>query len=175
MKHISRRTAIMGVAAAATSAGIGFGFWQRRLVTPQNQALEAIWMLNLELPNGDMFALSSLRGKPLVINFWATWCPPCVEELPLLERFYLKNKSKSWQMIAIAADSAKAVNQFLVKMPLSFVTPLAGSAAIDLSRSLGNLSGSLPFTVVINRAGEVAFRHMGKLNAAQIDDFLALD
>jgi hypothetical protein len=71
-------------------------------------------------------------------------------------------------------DNVKAVNQFLSKMPLSFPTPIAGMAGLELTRTLGNVSGGLPFTVVFDAAGEVAVRHMGKLSAAQLEGFLAI-
>jgi thiol-disulfide isomerase/thioredoxin len=174
MKQITRRAMTLSVAALAAATGLGVALWRRPLPSPQDDALAALWALELETVDGQLFAMSRLRGKPLVVNFWATWCPPCVDELPLLEQFYVKNNAKSWQMIAIAVDNAKAVKQFLTKMPLSFPTPLAGLGGTELSRSLGNVSGGLPFTVVINGVGDVALRHMGKLSATQIEDFLQL-
>lgn len=171
----SRRNTILGAAAVAAGvAGAGLAWWNSRLVEPADDAMATLWQLDLELPHGGTLALKSLRGKPLVVNFWATWCPPCIEELPLLERFYIENRSKSWQVVGLAVDNAKAVKQFLGKMPLSFPTPLTGWAGTELSRSLGNLSGGLPFTVVLTAAGEVALRHIGKLSAAQVKGFAAL-
>jgi thiol-disulfide isomerase/thioredoxin len=174
MKQISRRTITYSIAALAAASGASVALWRHQLAEPQDDALAALWALQLETVDGQLFSMSSLRGKPLVLNFWATWCPPCIDELPLLEQFYLKNNAKSWQMIAIAVDNAKAVKQFLAKMPLSFPAPLAGLGGTELSRSLGNVSGGLPFTVVINGAGDVALRHMGKLSAEQISDFVLL-
>ncbi len=174
MKQITRRTVTFSVAALAAATGAGVALWRYRLVEPDGSALAALWALELETVDGRLFSMSTLRGKPLVVNFWATWCPPCVDELPLLERFYQKNYAKSWQMVAIAVDNAKAVGQFLSKMPLSFPTPLAGLGGAELSRSLGNLTGGLPFTVVIDGAGAIVLRHMGKLSASQIDNFLTL-
>jgi thiol-disulfide isomerase/thioredoxin len=174
MNLLSKRTAMVGVASVAGLAGLGLAWWQQRLIEPAGDALSALWLLELELPQGGTLPLKNLRGRPLVINFWATWCPPCIEELPLLERFYQQNKSKGWQVIGLAVDNAKAVNQFLAKMPLSFPVPLAGLAGTELSRSLGNLSGGLPYTVVLNTAGQVALRHMGKLNAQQVDGFSSI-
>jgi thiol-disulfide isomerase/thioredoxin len=174
MKKITRRALTLSAAALAAATGAGVALRRYQLAEPKDDVLATLWVLQLETVDGQLFSMSSLRGKPLVLNFWATWCPPCVDELPLLERFYLKNNAKSWQMIAIAVDNAKAVKQFLTKMPLSFPTPLAGLGGIELSRSLGNLSGGLPFTVVINGVGGVALQHMGKLSAEQIDDFLLL-
>ncbi len=168
----SRRTVTVAVAVAAVIAGVGLASRQYSLSNPDEAALTALWRLDLELPQGGILQLNKLRGNPLVINFWATWCPPCIEELPLLDAFYSQNTSKRWQMIGIAVDNAKSVKQFLSRMPLKFLTPLAGSGGVDLSRSLGNTSGGLPFTVVLNAAGEVKFRHMGQLSQSQIENFL---
>lgn len=174
MNRLNRRSTLAAVAAIAAAAGAGFAWREYSLSAPQEAALTDLWALNLELPQGGNLALESLRGKPTVLNFWATWCPPCVDELPLLERFYRQNKAKNWQVIGIAVDNAKAVQKFLGQMPLSFPVPLAGLAGTELSRSLGNMSGGLPFTVVVNAAGSIALRHMGKLSAAQVDNFLSL-
>ncbi|TAG27648.1 MAG: TlpA family protein disulfide reductase [Burkholderiales bacterium] len=166
-----RKLLFAGAAGAAALAGTGLALWRYRLAEPEDGALAALWALEAELPTGGVYKLSKLKGKPLVVNFWATWCPPCVEEMPLLDAFYRQNASKGWQMVGLAADNAAAVTKFLAKMPMQFPTPLAGLAGIELSRTLGNLTGALPFTVVINSQGEIALRHMGKLSAEQIADF----
>jgi thiol-disulfide isomerase/thioredoxin len=170
----SRRWLLAGAAATAALAGAGLATWRYRLREPQDEALAALWALEAELPSGGVYKLAKLQGKPLVINFWATWCPPCVEEMPLLDAFYRQHAAKGWQMVGIAADNAAAVSKFLGKMPMQFPTPLAGLAGIELSRTLGNVSGALPFTVVINSAGEIALRHMGKLSSEQIADFIKI-
>lgn len=171
MKHISRRASILSLATVSGLIGAGYSWYSYGPGKPVDQSLETLWNLEFELPTGGALKLKTLMGKPIVLNFWATWCPPCVEELPLLERFYQQNVAKKWQVIGLAVDNAKAVNQFLNKMPISFLTPLAGLEGIELSRSLGNLSGGLPFTVVFNAAGEIVARHMGKLNSQQLDGF----
>jgi thiol-disulfide isomerase/thioredoxin len=174
MNPLSKRSTMLGIAAAAGLAGAGLAWWQYRLAEPADDALAALWLLELELPQGGTTQLKNLRGKPTVLNFWATWCPPCVEELPLLERFYQQNVSKGWQVLGLAVDNKNAVNKFLSKMPLSFPVLLAGLAGTELSRSLGNLSGGLPFTVVFNSTGQVALRQMGKLSAEQVDGFASI-
>lgn len=171
---VLKRNLLLGAAAAAGLAGAGLALWQTRLSPPADGALDGLWSTKLDLPQGASFAFANLRGKPALLNFWATWCPPCVEELPLIDGFYKLNAAKNWQVVGIAVDNAKAVKHFLGKMPLSFPTPLAGIAGIELSRSLGNVSGSLPFTVVIDSKGSIAVRHMGKLSAAQLDGFLSI-
>lgn len=174
MTPIQRRSLLAGTAVLAGLGGAGVAWRQHQPSEPVSTALGELWKLDLELPMGQRLRFASLRGKPLVLNFWATWCPPCIEELPLLEAFYKLNAAKNWQVVGIAVDNAKAVIKFLGAMPLSFPTPLAGLAGTELSRSLGNLNGGLPFTVVFDAAGKVALRHMGKLSAAQVDGFAAI-
>jgi thiol-disulfide isomerase/thioredoxin len=113
--------------------------------------------------------LQNFRGKPLLINFWATWCPPCIDELPLINAFYKQNRANGWQVIGLAIDKPASVLAFLQKTPLDFpvaVEPLNGS---DLARQMGNPSGSLPFSVVISAQGGIAQRKLGRLKQDELD------
>lgn len=121
----------------------------------------------LDTPTGEKLALQTLRGKPLMINFWATWCPPCIEELPLLDGFYKENAANGWQIIGLALDQPSAVRNFLQKTPVSFPIVMGGLDGSDLGRNLGNSVGGLPFTVVLGGAGTVLHRKMGKVT---VDD-----
>jgi thiol-disulfide isomerase/thioredoxin len=132
------------------------------------------WATDFPILGGSTQAAKSWQGKPLVLNFWATWCPPCVEELPLLNDFYRTNKAKGWQMIAIAADSESKVKQFLSKEPLEIPISILGADAISWSKDLGNLTGGLPFTVVLNSGGQVAVRKAGQVKAADLQTWLTL-
>jgi thiol-disulfide isomerase/thioredoxin len=152
-----------GSAAAAALAGAGTWFWH------SGQAPGADpWSLVFDTPDGGRLALASLRGQPLVMNFWATWCPPCVREMPALDRFHRDFSGKGWQVLGIAADSAAKVRDFLIKAPVGFSIAVAGFGAVDLSRQLGNLSGGLPFTVLFDRRGRVMQRHMGETRYEQL-------
>ncbi|MBY0409678.1 MAG: TlpA family protein disulfide reductase, partial [Burkholderiaceae bacterium] len=120
--------------------------------------------MEFDNPLGGVVSLASMAGKPLLLNFWATWCPPCVHELPMLNTFYRENSSKGWQTLGLAIDQPSAVNKFLARMPLDFPVGLAGLGGTDLGRSLGNLTGGLPFTVVFGADGKVLHRKMGQVS-----------
>ncbi|MDD5029703.1 MAG: TlpA disulfide reductase family protein [Rhodoferax sp.] len=118
-----------------------------------------------------MLTTALFRGKPLLVNFWATWCPPCVEELPLLNAFYRQHAANGWQIIGLALDQAAPVRRFLKQQPLAFPVALAGFAGVELSRSLGNINGGLPFSVVFDPSGTLVYRKLGKLSKADLQNF----
>ena len=155
----------------AAGLGMGMSWWTSSAATT-SQATEPIpgfWDLQWSTPQGSPLLLQSFRGKPLLINFWATWCPPCIDELPLINAFYKQNNPKGWQVIGLAIDKSASVQAFLQKMPLEFpvaVEPLNGS---DLARQLGNPTGSLPFSVAINAQGGIVQRKLGRLKQSDLD------
>jgi thiol-disulfide isomerase/thioredoxin len=171
-----------GVAAAAVFAGAGAAYWRgkqksqeasNKLATGERNDLSDLWQMKFDTPDGGQLAMQSLKGKPLLINFWATWCPPCVDELPLLERFYNQNKAKSMQIVGLAADKPEAVRTFLKRLPLTFLIGITDLSGITLSKSWGNLAGGLPFSVMLAADGHVMQRKMGKLNEEDLKIWLA--
>jgi thiol-disulfide isomerase/thioredoxin len=157
----------MAVGAAAAAAGVaGFNSINLPPHGPETSEISAeteFWALTLDTPKGGKLNTKTLLGRPLLVNFWATWCPPCVEELPLINVFFAENSGKSFQVLGIAADTSQAVNQFTAKLPLKFPVVLAGMAGLQLSRNLGNLSGGLPFTVIFGDHGRAVHRKMGRV------------
>lgn len=156
-----------GAAAFAGLAGAGAAWFkfQPTSASPAETATitDAFWGLSFDTPDGKPFALNSFRGKLLLVNFWATWCPPCVEELPLLDFFYRENRHRNIQIVGLAVDQPSAVRNWLKTRPLEFPVGMAGLAGTELSRSLGNASGGLPFTVVFAPSGELLHRKIGKV------------
>ena len=166
---VRRRLLYGGVALVAAATGGGLAWWQDRQQTPPLPPEQAaLWKLVFETPDRTPLAMQAFAGKPLLLNFWATWCPPCVEELPLLDRFFVENSSNGWQVLGLAVDQAAPVKGFLQRLPLRFPVALAGFPGIELSKSLGNLSGGLPFTVVLGAGGAVLHRKMGRVSSEDL-------
>ncbi|HMM52676.1 MAG TPA: TlpA disulfide reductase family protein [Burkholderiaceae bacterium] len=101
-------------------------------------------------------ALARLRGHPTGANFWATWCPPCVEEMPELSDISDKFRVRRLQVVRVGIDSASNIGQFTRKTPVRYPLLVAGNSGLALMRRLGNTAGALPFTVVLARDGSVA-------------------
>jgi thiol-disulfide isomerase/thioredoxin len=165
---MNRRWWMGGVALAAAAAGAGVSWWRLRLEEPLSEAETAFWSGAFQGINGELMSLGAFRGKPLLVNFWATWCPPCVEELPMLNDFYRTHAPAGWQVLGLAVDQAEPVRRFLQRLPLDFPNALAGFAGSELGRTLGNVSGGLPFTVVFDARGALVHRKLGKVSEADL-------
>ena len=171
---IGRRRWLYGaVAGSATLAGIGLAWWTQKESEPANSR-PALWDLTFDAPGKAALRMQTFAGKPLLLNFWATWCPPCVEEFPLLDRFYQENSANGWQVLGLAVDQSQAVTSFLHRIPVRFPVALAGLAGIELSKTLGNLGGGLPFTVVLGSAGYVLHRKIGRVDAQDLSHWSTL-
>jgi len=164
----SRRWVLAGAGAAAAAAGAGLAWWRFQPHAVASEAEAALWAANFTGPGGEAVAMQSFHGRPLVLNFWATWCPPCVEELPLLNTFYRDQTARGWQVVGLAIDQPSAVRQFLQRLPLDFPIAMGGLGGTDLARSLGNLTGGLPFTVVFGKDGNILHRKIGQVTSADL-------
>lgn len=171
---IRRRWLYGAVAALAGLGGAGLAVRKFSLNEVDEAFLAALWGMTFETPSGTQLSLSTFRGRPLVINFWASWCPPCIEELPLLDSFYRENKANGWQVVGLAVDRLEPVQAFLARQSLAFPMALAGMAGIALSKSMGNVGGGLPFTVVLGANGATLDRKIGKVSPQDLARWHAL-
>ena len=151
------------VAAFAAAGGAGWAWWRTRSGSALSDAEQSLWAQRFDRPGGGELAMSPLRGKPLVLNFWATWCAPCVKEMPMLDAFHREHQAQGWQVVGLAVDGPTPVREFLTKVPVTFPVGLAGFTGVDLAKSLGNERGGLPFSAVFDRQGVVAFRKLGTI------------
>ncbi|MEY2622705.1 MAG: hypothetical protein RIT26_2525 [Pseudomonadota bacterium] len=169
----NRRKAMVLTGATALLSGLGLSHWMKQRERLSPQAEQSLWGASLELTDGQNLNLSEWRGQALVVNFWATWCPPCVEEMPLLDVFYRQNQSKGWKMLGIGIDQPSQIKRFLDQRPVAYPVALGGLNGMQLGENLGNSSGSLPFTVVLAADGRLMMRKLGKLSANDIEKWAA--
>jgi thiol-disulfide isomerase/thioredoxin len=166
--NFSRRHLIWGAGAAAAVAGVGVALWHFEPRDVAQAASYAFWGQQFETPSGESLAMAGFQGKPLLLNFWATWCPPCVEELPMVDAFWRENSINGHQVVALAIDQPSSVRKFLARHSLGFHVGLAGLEGTQLAKSLGNVAGGLPFTVFFKADGSIWRQKMGQLSAEDL-------
>jgi thiol-disulfide isomerase/thioredoxin len=159
----SRRLALALLGGACLAGGAWFA-WRddRGRADPGSAALETFLTARWTDAEGRPFDAAALRGRPLVINFWATWCPPCVEEMPELDALSRELAPKGVQVVGIGIDSAAKIEQFAKKSGFSYPLLQAGASGAELTRGFGNDSAALPYTVVIGRDGRIRQRILGR-------------
>ncbi|MGH8799251.1 MAG: TlpA family protein disulfide reductase [Casimicrobiaceae bacterium] len=164
-----RNRVVFGFAAAlALAAGIGLATLGRAPA-----AADALLALSLPDAAGHPQPIAQWRGKVLVINFWATWCAPCREEMPDFIRAQNDFGPKGLQVVGIAVDSADKVQQFAKELGLNYPALIGGYPAMDLSKSLGNSLVALPYTLVLDRQGRVAYTHLGPVKVGAFRDVVS--
>ena len=159
------------IVAGAVALAAGLGVFQRS----NAPARDGSALLALVLPDaqGRDQPLAQWRGKILVVNFWATWCAPCREEMPHFVAAQARDGAKGVQFVGIAVDDVAKVQAFAAEIGLNYPALIGGYGAIELSKTLGNDLSALPFTIVLDRQGRVAYTQLGPLKATKLDDLLA--
>lgn len=129
-------------------------------------------LLGVSLPdvNGQEQALNQWKGKVLVVNFWATWCVPCREEMPEFVKLQKEFGDRGVQFVGIAVDDPVKVKQFSTELGLNYPALIGGYGAIELSKSLGNRVGALPYTLVLDRGGMISRTQLGPIKTADLRD-----
>lgn len=108
------------------------------------------------------------QGKVLVINFWATWCPPCLKEMPEFEAMQNELSNKGLQFVGIALDDLEPVKEFIANHKINYPILIGEDQGIKLAHDLGNIVNTVPFTVIVNKKGLVIKKHMGELTREQL-------
>jgi thiol-disulfide isomerase/thioredoxin len=154
----------------AALAGLA-GFYANR-VSPISAAAEGsvqrLMSVSLTDLSGKLQMLSQWRDKVLVVNFWATWCAPCREEIPALMRVQRQYEPNGVKVVGIALDNAANVIDYATEMGIGYALLIGGMEALGVAKDLGNRAGVLPFTVVLDRDGNVVYTHAGPLTEASL-------
>jgi len=139
----------------------------------QSGPVDALLRQTMNDSAGVQQALAQWKGKALVVNFWAPWCGPCVEEMPELSHLQGDLSGKNIQIIGIGIDTPSNISEFAQKHKIAYPVYVAGISGTDLSRQLGNTQGGLPYTVLIGANGEVIKTYLGRLKFDELRADLA--
>lgn len=154
-----------GVAAAAGAAGFFIG----PAVFRPAAATDQLFSARLPDLSGRMRPIAEWKGRPTVFNFWATWCEPCREETPLLIAVRKKFVDRGVSFVGIGIDQADKIRHFAAKFGVPYTLLVADWNHLELLKQLGNPAGGLPFTLVVDAKGAVAFRKLGALRPGELE------
>ena len=135
-------------------------------------AVTQFFAMRLNDSAGKLQAMSQWRGKTLVINFWATWCPPCREEMPAFSRLQTKYAASNVQFVGIALDTPDNVSRFLKDVAVTYPVLMAESEGMEITRQLGNSRLALPYTLVLGPDEKPRLVKLGKLAERDLDGLL---
>jgi len=181
MQPMKRRTVLLGVGGLAAMTAAGWAAWRAssRSAPAANRAVgasteparatvnsRALYEARLPGLDGQEFLLSTLKGRPVVVNFWATWCAPCVQEMPDLDR--MAKELPEIKFVGIGIDSEQNIAQFVAKLPVSYQILVAGYAGIAMVRELGNSAGGLPFTLLFDANGSIFDSILGQVEPSDL-------
>jgi len=177
MSH--KRLILLAIVAGLAGLFASF-YWQDIDEPPPPPPMELPPAVQLEqLPafsypdlSGKLRHASEWNDKVLVLNFWATWCPPCREETPLFVALQEEYRSKGVQFVGLAIDDHDAVEAFTDTYGVDYPMLLGDMSAMELGRQLGNRFGALPYTLIVAPGGKIVVRHAGGMKRGQIEPLL---
>ncbi len=172
------RTVVLFAVVAGLSAagGASYHMWLRGSgagpAMDQGAVVERVLSARVTDVKGGTQSLEQWRGQVLVVNFWATWCAPCREEIPGFVRLQERYGSQGLQFVGIAIDQPDKVAEFASEFRINYPLLLGGLETIELLRQAGNRAGVLPYTLVIDRKGNLVSREPGGLKEARLENLI---
>jgi thiol-disulfide isomerase/thioredoxin len=170
MKRSARFLVVAAIAVGAAVAGYAVNAWWR--ADSQAEAAGAVMSAPLTDLDGKTLSINQWRGRVLVVNFWATWCAPCREEIPIFIKLQQKHQARGLQFVGVAIDQHDKVERFARDFAMNYPVLLGGIDMVEVSRRAGNRLGALPFTIVIDRTGAIASVQIGVLKEAKLEAML---
>ncbi len=159
---------IVGISLLALALGVLTSQWIYRTSLADEPAIKALFDNPWKTPDGKTVDTNSWRGKVLVVNFWASWCPPCVEEMPTLDQLQAEFLPQNVLFVGIGIDSPSNIRQFLEMTPVSYPIVIGGLEGSTLSKQLGNAQGALPYTIIIDAKGKATSSKLGKISEEEL-------
>jgi peroxiredoxin len=162
----------LAAAVAVVALAIGMAFGWRHLAPASGASAEAFFAQRFDDLDGRPETMERFRGRLVVVNFWATWCAPCVEEMPDLQRVHDEYAARGVTVIGLGIDSPSALRRFRDDHRLSLPLYAAGAAGSEVGRALGNASGALPYTVLVDRKGRIVQARLGQIRPPELRRWL---
>jgi peroxiredoxin len=162
----------LAAAISAIALVAGFSLAARHFSTGTGASAEEFFARTFNDLDGRPTEMAQWKDRIVVVNFWATWCPPCVEEMPDLQRVHDEYKGRGVTVVGLGIDSPSALKRFRDEHLLSLPLFAAGASGSDLGRALGNPSGALPFTIVVDREGRIVQARLGQVRPAELRRWL---
>ncbi len=157
-------------------ASIGFGFQyffkNSHGEHGNGKSTQPLFAATFPDENGKPQSLQQYAGKTVVLNFWATWCEPCREEMPELSALHVASKDKNIVVLGMAVDDVAAINAFVKETKVSYPLFAAEMQGMEIASNLGNDKSVLPFTVIINADGSVVKTYFGRISKALLETTL---
>ena len=151
----------------AACAVAGFLAYQMFADPPANTQPGTLPDVVLTDTNGQSGAITDFLGKPLVLNFWATWCPPCLREIPLLVALD-EHHGEQIQVLGVAIDRLEPVQEFMQRLAVAYPVLVGEQDAMAAAGAFGDAFVGLPFTVFADAQGEILGIHTGEIHAADM-------
>ena len=159
---------IIAISLLALLGGVLTSQWIYKTGLASDPAVKAFFANSWQTPDGKTVNTQDWQGKVLVVNFWASWCPPCVEEMPALDKLQQEFLQQNVLFVGIGIDSPSNIREFLSKTPVSYPIVIGGLEGSNLSKQLGNSQGALPYTIIINAKGKASYSKLGKISEDDI-------
>jgi peroxiredoxin len=167
----SRTWLVTAVALTALVAGLLVAI-QRYSPNAPGASAEAFFTHVFKDLDGEPRAMAQWQGQWVVVNFWATWCPPCVEEMPDLQRVHDDYRGRGVVVVGLGIDNASALKRFRDEHRLTLPLFAAGAAGSELGKALGNAGGALPYTLLIDQKGRIVRARLGQIQPAELRRWL---
>jgi thiol-disulfide isomerase/thioredoxin len=163
---------IIGLVSLVIGLGASYLRHQENTEALPKEVFQNFLHANWNDPQGNAIYTTSWKNKTLVINFWASWCPPCVEEMPLLAKLSQNSDPQKVIFLGIGIDSPSNIREFLTKTAVPYTIVVGGIDGSQWGKQLGNTQGALPFTVMIDPQGNKIFSKLGKITEDDVNKFI---
>ncbi|ALP52126.1 hypothetical protein Tel_02630 [Candidatus Tenderia electrophaga] len=173
---MNNKQIIIGAVVIFLVGAVGGNYFIKMLRQPPEPSADTQQLIGLRVPSYSLLGLDGVRerseqwlGKVQVINFWATWCPPCKREIPALIELQQDYANHNLQVIGIALDDVEPVRAYAQEMSINYPVLVGDSDAIEVAEQLGNDMGVLPYTVVTDQAGNIRFIRYGEVDRETLE------